>query len=592
MSPVALAVSQSVAQSVTGTGGWTPRSLYRNGRVGPLYEPGPLTCYSDFLGTPAGVGDSVALQLDTSQDRLRMGPQLSTGAADLNVAANWTASGTNTVAQDGDEVVITYVDDANGALLDISGLTDYGLYRLTGTLTATGAFNFGTTNNRTSLAVQGCTAGANEIEVFFVSDGSTRFAFTGFSSGNVARLSGMSLRQVLGYHAYQDTTAARPLLGRWPVTGKRNLLTSTEDLSAAAWTKFNTTIGTSITTADGVVLDEVVETTDNSFHIASQVQDLASGAITGSARLQRKGTSRRYAAVRVLAYDAGGNIGRYAVLVDLNDGSVVDTDTSGSAAVTAGATNSVTDFGDGTFRVSGTVTHDATTSATCSTSVALSDTATPSWSGSSNINYAGDTNESIYAGGFQIEFGSLTAYQRVGATDIDITEAGVQSAYFLRGDGVDDYLATTVPEVTSGHTLALVGTQGGGSAQSYLSVADSSVADEYILAMGEDGTAGPAAATVEDTGATTIGGAATNGVIGLVSRFGASSFDLLDAEGNADSDTDSLPAGMTALRLHGIGDSSPSVVAGDIYFAASIDASITDAERTALLDYMRAETPA
>jgi len=520
--------------------------------VGPLYEPGPLTCYSDFLGTPAGVGDSVALQLDTSQDRLRMGPQLSTGAADLNVAANWTAQGNNTVAQDGSDVVITYVDDAIAALLDISGLTDYGLYRLTGTLTATGAFNFGTTNNRTSLTVQGCTAGANEIDVFFVSDGSTRFAFTGFSSGNVARLSSMSLRQVLGYHAYQDTTAARPLLGRWPVTGKRNVLLATEDWNSNP----QLTLGAGGSTIT-LMPDEV-----DPFGNTGTVYRVQLDALAGTFVRLFNDTAR------TTEHTMSAYVKTYSP--------------SGASDVAVFANGSE-------FESTRVTTTDAWQRLSCSCADAVT-------AGISNEldSYAVDCLVCLP----QFEEGSApTAYQKVaGATDIDITEAGVQSAYFLRGDGVDDYLEATVPEVTSGHTLALVGPGVTGAVRSVLSIAASLDAKQRITAIGSSSTIGVGVTQLRTgpSSLTNAGGSGTSDtVIGLIGDYVNAGISAYDTEGNSDTATAlSLSAGMTTLQLHGIGNSTPLVYPGDIYFAASIDASITDAERTALLDYMRAETPA
>lgn len=144
-----------------------------------------------------------------------------------------------------------------------------------------------------------------------------------------------------------------------------NLLTYSEDLSNAVWDKVGTTIGTAISFATNISLDELVETTANSPHVVFQSKTVsANGKVTGACLLKRKGTDRQYGYLKMAARDSAGDVGRYSVLVDLDDGSVLDTDTSGSASVTSGATNNVVPLGGGVYRVEATVTTDITTNAT------------------------------------------------------------------------------------------------------------------------------------------------------------------------------------------------------------------------------------
>lgn len=54
-----------------------------------------------------------------------------------------------------------------------------------------------------------------------------------------ARYGKISVREVIGHTISQPVTAQRPRLVRWPKTGRRNMLTWTEDFSTSPWTLYN-----------------------------------------------------------------------------------------------------------------------------------------------------------------------------------------------------------------------------------------------------------------------------------------------------------------------------------------------------------------
>lgn len=192
-----------------------------------------------------------------------------------------------------------------------------------------------------------------------------------------------------GYHATQVTSTARPILARHPITGRRNLLTYTEDFSNAAWTKQTNTFVTTnqaaapdgSITADLVVSDGLV----GLFHTPIAVSTTAANtksvwirAVTGTATVRLK--------------DASQTIGTTvcALTTEWQRFSLSEVQTLGNASL---------------------------------------------WV--DDIPAAG-----IYLWGAQLELGSTpTAYQKVTST-YDVTEAGVNDAYYLKFDGVDDFLVT------------------------------------------------------------------------------------------------------------------------------------------------------
>jgi len=86
---------------------------------------------------------------------------------------------------------------------------------------------------------------ATNVQVYF------RF---GTSSGSVLTFNSISIKQIPGNHATASSDAKRPLFARYPATGRRNLLTYSEDISNAVWAKNNLTptTTTSMAVASGV----------------------------------------------------------------------------------------------------------------------------------------------------------------------------------------------------------------------------------------------------------------------------------------------------------------------------------------------------
>jgi hypothetical protein len=224
-----------------------------------------------------------------------------------------------------------------------------------------------------------------------------------------------------GNHASQATAASRPTYGVVPLGGRRNLLTYTERLDNAAWSKARASVtANAVAAPDGTTTaDKLVENTDASnIHNAAQTYTAASGTVVALS-MYLKAAERSW--VRLTANTAsGGNASAYFDL------------TNGAVGSVGGGSATIVNAGGGWWRctVTGTLT---TTNPACSVLLAT---------GNGGQSYTGDGASGVYVWGAQVETGAAaTAYQKV-VSAFDVTEAGTVSLSYLSFDGVDDFLAT------------------------------------------------------------------------------------------------------------------------------------------------------
>ncbi|GGH45850.1 hypothetical protein GVY41_02965 [Frigidibacter albus] len=208
-----------------------------------------------------------------------------------------------------------------------------------------------------------------------------------------------------GRHMVQTVTAARPVFGREPVTGRRNLLTHSEDMGASSWNRGQVTASGSLITAipgtgsqlrfvrqavPGIALGE-------SYHVSV---DVWAGSVPTGVLIQE-----------------GSNGGR--VLFDCATGAF---STTGAIADVSFTPYSAT---PGKYRLRARFVRGDNAYAVV---LYLS-----SYSSSPD-------NVSLNADRWQIERGGFGAYQKV-VTGEDVTEAGVENRHYLSFDGVDDSMA-------------------------------------------------------------------------------------------------------------------------------------------------------
>lgn len=389
------------------------------------------TLYQDVAGTTPVTtpGQSVALMLDKSQG-LELGPELLTNGDFSNGTTGWL--GTTSVIANG----VASWTGASGVIeiyrpenLFVSGKT----YSITGDVTrfvAKGSFFIRVASWDISAPI----SGVGKFSLIATAPNNGGLNIISFGGANLD-IDNISVRELLGNHATQATASQRPTYAVEPVTGRRNLLTYTEQFDNAAWEKLS-----SVTVAANTVLapngtttaDKIIETATNNFH------GLRPGGLTAGLiytfQVSLKEAERRYAVISLGGNDtalAGGGI-----FVDLRNGSVI------SAVGSKLSSYSVNDQGNGWFsyRISVNMTGVAETPYAF---VFIIDNSTHTIGvGYGYKIYTGDGTSGIYIWGAQIETGSTaTAYQCV-ASQYDVTESGVPTLHYLSFDGVDDVMQT------------------------------------------------------------------------------------------------------------------------------------------------------
>lgn len=241
-------------------------------------------------------------------------------------------------------------------------------------------------------------------------------------------VSNLSVRELPGNHAYQTTTASRPTL-----SARYNLLTSSENMAGAVWSKMGVTAGA----------DYITESSASEGHYATQsVPTLPVGTkLRGRAEFKPR-TGARNAILRF----AGSNGSAYTI-VDLSSGAILLTSVTGSNWSWV-EPPVVTSMGDGYYSITGFVTTTEPSGA-----IAL-------WPGmtlGTSLSYLGDGVSSIYIRNTDLRAANdgigLPPYQRVVDTNTYDT-AGFP--LYLRFDGVDDFLQTASLDFSGTDKVALV----------------------------------------------------------------------------------------------------------------------------------------
>ena len=210
---------------------------------------------------------------------------------------------------------------------------------------------------------------------------------------------------------------------------RTNLVTYSEDFSNAAWNKFNTTISSNaITSPDGTVTaDKIIESATTSTHYAANTRVAVNGTVyTTSVYL--KMAERRYAVLDM----TDGLTGGVYVYVDLQTGVITQSVVAGGSWTNASAT--ITNSGNGWYRVSVTGTLGANNTATPLISTSNSPT------GGETPSYTGDGTSGIYAWGTQLEAGSFaTSYLPTLAASVtrsaDVASVNTLSPWYNATEG-------------------------------------------------------------------------------------------------------------------------------------------------------------
>jgi len=396
---------------------YSPRAAYN------FIDPANSLFQGTTLTTVTSATNPVGLVIDQTQGGLgNLGAELVTNGGfdsdtDWTKGTGWTISGG----------VASRPNIGSGtSLTQAVALTANSLYLLTYTLTQTSG-NFNTAfQGGSSVFGPNRTTGGTYTEVLRAVSGSNTLAFQAGSTF-AGTIDNVSLRLIPGNHATASSDAKRPLFARYPATGRRNLLISTEDLDVAAWTKNAATISPNTETApDGTLTaDKLVANNTVGLSSVSVVQSItkAASAIQYTYSLYAKALD--FDRLQIVC-DSGAFTNRAVAVCSLIDGSVV------SAATAVGTFSSasvdVVPNIDGWYRIS--LTFMTGTETVVRHYIQFRN------SGSET----GDGIKGSFAWGAQLELGSTaTNYQKV-VTSADITEAGVRDVYASLYDGADDCL--------------------------------------------------------------------------------------------------------------------------------------------------------
>jgi hypothetical protein len=377
-----------------GSASWLPTALFAASEQGAWYDPSDLTSMRQLStgATAAAVASPVGFIADkrlmggkTFDAFVAAQPELVTNG-DFSSGAGWTL-GTGWTISGGVAVGSGVPVGAAGRLIATGVTVPAGLFYqvVFEVVTATAGSISARVGNSSGTAR---TVPGVYTEIIFSGAGG-EIGFERRNSDFSGTIDNVSVKLLPGNHATQATAAARPILGREPVGGRRNLLTYSEEFDNAAWG-----VGSVTPTANTTTDPLGGNTADTLTFIAS-------------------GNSRIFQTITTAAVPYTFSVWLRA---DAPQSLRIGIPLTGSAGVVSVTTE--------WQRFNYTFTPSA----------------------GSNIigiqNAVDAAARSVYAWGAQLETGSTaTDYQKV-VSQYDVTEAGVSDVYYLAFDGVDDSLAT------------------------------------------------------------------------------------------------------------------------------------------------------
>ena len=395
-----------------------PMSLFGSNEPGGFWDPSDFSHqFMDSTGTlpVTAPGDPVGLILDQSRGGLsQIGADLVTNGtfaadSDWTKGTGWSISGGKADYSTG-----------AGILSQDVGLIANRWYRINVELTVASSITFRIYCGNSAISINAVvtTSGAYTFYAFSAGVNSS-IGFSGSSIGSSYSIDNISVREVPGNHAYQSSSGARPTLARIPSSGRRNVLTYTEQLDNAAWHK---TVG-GVASAPVVTANQAANPLNGETTADLVVFNLNGG--TGSGDLSQIGFSNFASAEYTSSFYAKTSDGTTKAMVLVGAAGVAVPVTITGSWQRFSTTG--TGIGAPRLRLRG------------------------SGSGETTADSA-----SIHLFGWQHETGSTaTNYQKVVATT-DVTESGVGDLWHLVFDGSDDSLVTNAVDFTGTDEMTVI----------------------------------------------------------------------------------------------------------------------------------------
>ena len=396
-----------------------PSYLFTANEPGLWFDPSDFsTMFQDRGGvTPVtAVGQPVGLILDKSRPRV-LGTLTNVSTANTT---GWAVLGGGTISSNGTSITLTNGAAAESYAVASGTIVAGKTYIITYTVVSTSSGSAGSLTvgaNRVSVLPGG--VGTKRIQVLATDTSAARIGMNTGTLGDTLVFRDFSIQEVTGIYAQQATSASRPILGRNPSTGTRNLAVGSADVTnASSWA--------STGSINGITLTKVGSGTDVDGlpYVDVRYQGTATGTYNGTAYVTapsratavagQKFTSSVY--VKLLAGSSGNNDIRVVVIEETAPGTYIN----GTASVAVPISTEQKLSATRTFSTGNQVRTEI------------------------NLTFlSGAVIDATYRiKGLQLELGdTATNYQR-NLASYDVTETGVPSVYYLAFDGVDDFLVT------------------------------------------------------------------------------------------------------------------------------------------------------
>jgi hypothetical protein len=383
-------------------GGFSPNALFASSEAGDWFDPSDLSLmFQDTAGlTPVTTdGQTVGMILGQRQGKTR-GAELFSSFN--TIMSPWTGSGLGPFSIDG-----SHGGNAD-LIIDPFTLTVGKLYEFTFTISGASG-NFLPFLGRSSAQAFG--NGTHVVKNVC----NANYIYFRAPAGIAGTVTGFSVREIPGTHLIQSDAAKRPVYAFAPLTGRRNLLTKTEDLSDAAWVKS----GGSATAGSFTASSATARVYQPATVISGQ---------SYTYQVKAKSTTSNFIAIRAVGFDT-----QPGIWFDISTGAM-GTAQSGMSGSISGPD------GDGFYTCVATFS-GTTTDLVGDFSIYLAN----------DDSFLGTTaGNSVELKQPQLEVGSTaTAYQKVN-TAFGVTEAGVPTIHWLQFDGTNDGLSSAATLDLSG----------------------------------------------------------------------------------------------------------------------------------------------